>query len=81
MTRLMTVGSAARALGVSPGYVRILVDTGRLKAQRTVGGIRLVSPEEVRRFRTSQSRKATHRKADLLNASSSTVMHPLAQDR
>lgn len=47
MTKLLTVGEAARILRLSSGGVRWLVDTRRLKAVRTTGGIRLLRMRDV----------------------------------
>ncbi len=48
--RWVTVGAAARAIGVHHSYVRMLVDTGRLRAKRTSFGIRLIDWAAVERF-------------------------------
>jgi len=48
--RWVTVTVAARMIGVSPSYVRYLVDARRLPAKRVTFGIRLVQRCAVERF-------------------------------
>jgi excisionase family DNA binding protein len=47
----LTVGEAARALGVSPDTVRLYERHGKLRAERTAGGLRLFSPADVEALR------------------------------
>ncbi len=49
-TRWFTVRGAARVIGVSRSYVRLLVDTGQLRARRTTFGIRLIDRASVEKF-------------------------------
>src|SRR5713101_3055912 len=53
----VTVGAAARAIGVHHSYVRMLVDTGRLRAKRTSFGIRLIDRAAVERFARERARR------------------------
>ena len=62
---LLTVGEAARVLKMSSGGVRWLVDTGRLKAVRTGGGLRLLRAGDVARFARERRGQANRRRADL----------------
>jgi excisionase family DNA binding protein len=66
MTRLPTVdkrwvvvGEAADMIGVSRGYVRLLVDTGQIRARRTTFGIRLIDRMSVRKFARERLRRRT----------------------
>lgn len=43
----ITPGVAAKILDVGPGYVRYLVDTGKLPATRSAMGIRLIDRRAV----------------------------------
>ena len=55
---LMLTGAVAKALNVSPDYVRMLERGGRIHAFKTTGGVRLFEPAEVARAireRASQS--------------------------
>jgi excisionase family DNA binding protein len=63
----VTVGAAARLIGVHHSYVRILVDTGRLRAKRTSFGIRLIDRVAVERFARERARRlaASHAHASL----------------
>ena len=45
--QLLTMGEAAKVLGVVPASVRRFADTGILPALRTVGGVRLVRKSDV----------------------------------
>jgi excisionase family DNA binding protein len=47
---LMTPSDAARVLGLSPDSVRVLSDSGRLPAMRTVSGRRLFKRGDVDRL-------------------------------
>jgi excisionase family DNA binding protein len=53
----VTVGAAARLIGVHHSYVRILVDTRKLRAQRTSFGIRLIDRVAVERFARQRARR------------------------
>lgn len=50
----MTPAQAARVLGLSPDYVRDLVDAGRLRATRTALG-RLIDAVDVERLRVERA--------------------------
>lgn len=45
--QLMSVGDAARFLGVSAQYVRVLESSGKLRAVRTAGGQRIFYGSDV----------------------------------
>jgi len=47
---LLTVADAARCLGVTPAHVRHLESTGKLRAVRTVSGVRIFTSEDVDRL-------------------------------
>lgn len=49
MGQLLGVADAARILGVVPATVRQMERDGRLKAQKTLGGVRVFRQEEVER--------------------------------
>ena len=64
--RRIPVAVAARIIGVSPSYVRYLVDARRLPAKRTTFGIRLLDREAVERFadeRAQRQAAQVHREA------------------
>jgi len=52
----LTVGEAARALGLSPDSIRLYEREGKLAAVKTSGGMRLFDPRDVEALR--QSREA-----------------------
>ena len=52
--RFMTVADVARALKLTPDGVRWLERTGKLKAIRTEGGMRLFRAEDVHRAATER---------------------------
>jgi excisionase family DNA binding protein len=54
----LTVGEAARLLGVSPDTIRLYERKGKLAAMRTAGGMRLFSAAEVRRLRRDRQAKS-----------------------
>ncbi len=56
-SRWVTVGAAARAIGVHHSYVRMLVDTGKLRAKRTSFGIRLIDKAAVDSFARERARR------------------------
>ena len=60
-TRWISVGQVARIIGVRPGYVRFLVDTGRLRAKRSSFGIRLVDKRAAERFAAERIRQQAAR--------------------
>ncbi len=60
-TRLLTTGEAARILNLSVGGVRWLIDTGRLKAVRTAGGLRLLQADDVTRLAQERQAQPTRR--------------------
>jgi hypothetical protein len=47
---LLPVGLAARAIGISENYVRLLCDNGTLKSTRDASGRQLIPTEVVREF-------------------------------
>lgn len=47
MEQLLTVGTAARLIGISPDLVRHWADTGRLRCVRTTTGLRLFERRDV----------------------------------
>jgi excisionase family DNA binding protein len=51
---LVTVGQAARQLGVAPTTIQRWVDQGALSAERTVGGHRRIPLPEIRRLLSAQ---------------------------
>jgi excisionase family DNA binding protein len=53
----IAVGEAANVIGVSRGYVRLLVDTGQLRARRTTFGIRLIDRMSVKNFARKRLRR------------------------
>ena len=55
----LTVGDAARVVGLSPSRIRQLVDGGELPAARTRGGIRLISRSAVERLAAERLRAKT----------------------
>ena len=55
---LMTPSDAARILGLSADSVRVLGDTGRLPALRTVSGRRLFRRGDVERLAADRARAA-----------------------
>lgn len=57
MSKFLTVTDVARKLNMMPDTVREMERQGRLKAIRTVGGVRLFQEDEVERF--AQARQAT----------------------
>jgi excisionase family DNA binding protein len=67
--RWVAVGEAADMIGVSRGYVRLLVDTGQIRARRTTFGIRLIDRMSVRKFARDRLRRRT-RGQDRTSASS-----------
>lgn len=48
--RFYTPAEAGRVLGLHPSTVRYYTDTGRLQAERTAGGLRLISATKLRAF-------------------------------
>lgn len=60
-TRWIAVAEAARIIGMSRGYVRLLVDTGQLRGKRTVFGIRLIDRTSVERFAQERARRRAER--------------------
>ncbi len=61
-TRWVLSSQAARMIGVSPGYIRVLVDTGRLRARRGPLGIRLIDRTAVEQFAQERQIKKTDQK-------------------
>jgi excisionase family DNA binding protein len=51
MSRYLLPREVARILGISPTGVRWLVDTRRLRATRTPGGVRLISAADLERIK------------------------------
>ncbi len=59
MQEYLSVGDAAKRLGVVPATVKRMVRTGRLHpVARTVGGITLFDPAEVERLSIERSEQA-----------------------
>lgn len=50
MSETLLANDAAKILGKGPDAVRYYEKTGRLKAERTAGGIRLFRREDVKRL-------------------------------
>lgn len=46
-TQFLSVGDAALRVGRSPETVRVWIRTGRLRSQRTVGGMHLLEADDV----------------------------------
>lgn len=59
--RWISVTEAARMIGVTPGYVRTLVDSRRLQAKRRVLRVRLLYREAVQRFARRRALQHTER--------------------
>ncbi|MEO8140640.1 MAG: helix-turn-helix domain-containing protein [Gemmatimonadota bacterium] len=59
MRRYLTIGEAAKRLGLEVDTVRKLERTGKIRAVRTRGGHRRFTEEEVDRFRKSRRRSGT----------------------
>jgi excisionase family DNA binding protein len=58
MDRYMSVGDAAKALGVVPATVKLMLRNGRLTpAARTVGGNYLFDPAEIERLASDRKRQ------------------------
>ena len=55
---LLTPSDAARVLGLSPDSVRVLSDSGRLAALRTVSGRRLFRRGDVDRLAADRARQS-----------------------
>ena len=55
--RHISVAEAARIIGVTRGYVRMLADMGRLHAKRGTFGIRLFDRAAVKRFAQERARQ------------------------
>ncbi|MDR7400553.1 MAG: helix-turn-helix domain-containing protein [Armatimonadota bacterium] len=60
---LLTTGDVARALGLSPEYVRVLLKAGRLPAARTRSGRWVVTAEAVEQLRQQREAERSARKA------------------
>jgi excisionase family DNA binding protein len=58
MSRLLTTTRAAHALGVSPEWIRKLVDQGKLPAERTTNGVRILREEDVQALAREREIKA-----------------------
>jgi hypothetical protein len=50
----LTVSRVAKLIDKSEGTVRLMLDRGILKAERTESGIRLIEPTEVDRYKATQ---------------------------
>ena len=57
----LPVAEAARRLGVSPGRIRQLLDSGELAAYEFAGGRRLVSEASLRRLIAEREAKKNER--------------------
>jgi excisionase family DNA binding protein len=55
--QLMSVNDAAKRLGVSGQYVRVLEQLGRLTATRTVGGFRIFKASDVEALALERERQ------------------------
>jgi excisionase family DNA binding protein len=49
--KMLTIGEAARRLGVSESGLRKWADAGRVRHAKTLGGRRLFDPAEIERVR------------------------------
>lgn len=49
--KMLTIGEAARRLGVSESGLRKWADAGKVKHAKTLGGRRLFDPDEIERVR------------------------------
>ena len=49
--KLMSVGAAARALGISSEYLRHLADEGKVPVERTSTGQRIFRQEDIQRLK------------------------------
>ena len=56
---LLTPSDAARVLGLSPDSVRVLSDSGRLPAMRTISGRRLFRRSDVDRLAAERAQLAS----------------------
>lgn len=63
----MTSGEAARLLGLSSDMVRRLEDHGRLPAQRTTNGVRLLRRGDVEGLAAERTREEQNAKASSLS--------------
>ncbi len=59
--RHISVAEAARIIGVTRGYVRMLADMGKLRATRGTFGIRLFDRAAVKRFARERTRQRAQR--------------------
>lgn len=57
----VTAGQAALMLGCSSNYVRVLVDTGRLPAERGPLGVRLIDKSAVEEMARTRRRNGRNR--------------------
>ena len=57
MDRTVLPSEAARMIGCSPQWIRALVDSGRLPAERGPGGIRLIDRRAVKRLAQERARE------------------------
>lgn len=59
MEQYLSIGDAAKRLGVVPATVKAMVGRGRLRpAARTEGGIKLFRPEDVERLAATRAPRA-----------------------
>jgi excisionase family DNA binding protein len=58
---LLTVGAAARLLGISADRVRDLVEQGQIPCTRGSGGLRLLRCDDVERLRAERERRRAAR--------------------
>ena len=65
---LMTPSDAARILGLSADSVRVLGDSGRLPALRTVGGRRLFRRGDVEELAAQRARAAVEASSPAVSA-------------
>ncbi|MBX7135067.1 MAG: helix-turn-helix domain-containing protein [Fimbriimonadaceae bacterium] len=73
MDQLLGVADAARILGVVPATVRQMERDGRLKAQKTLGGVRVFQQAEVERV-------AQDRRGQVEQGGASTARHGNGED-
>ncbi len=63
MPRDVLIGETAQRLNVSTSYARYLVDTRRIRARRTTGGVRLVDARSLEKFAAEREKARAEREA------------------
>ncbi len=61
----LTTGDSAHVLGISPDGVRFLDRTGRLRAIRTVSGLRLFRRCDVEKLAAARARRRTRERVTI----------------